>query len=174
MKRTLLCLALAGATVLRAAEPVSPAEFDAAFQALTASKGVTNDAVRLRQLFDLEWRHEMIESPESATYNGFPGQNARWSDLSKPARDRQRAELDRPLKVLATIDRAVLPPDEQLYFDLFRRQFVLAREGLRFPDELLPLNQMGGVQQAIAQTLSIMPASKAADFADMIARASST
>ena len=170
MKRTLLCLALAGATVLRAAEPVSPAEFDAAFQALTASKGVTNDAVRLRQLFDLEWRHEMIESPESATYNGFPGQNARWSDLSKPARERQRIELERPLKVLATIDRAALPPDEQLYFDLFQRQFVLAREGLRFPDELLPLNQMGGVQQAIAQTLSIMPAGKAADFADMIAR----
>ena len=114
VKRTFLCLALAGVVILRAAEPVSPAEFDAAFRALTASKGVTNDAVRLRQLFDLEWRHEMIESPESATYNGFPGQNARWSDLSKSARDRQRAELDRPLKVLATINRAALTPDEQL------------------------------------------------------------
>lgn len=155
---------------LQAAEPTTPAEFDAAFQALAASKGDTNDAVHLRQLFDLEWRHEMIESPEAATYNGFPGQNARWSDLSPAVRERQRAELERPIKALATIDRNSLGPEDQLYYDLFQRQFALAREGLRFPDELLPLNQMGGVQQAIAQTLSIMPANRPADFADMIAR----
>jgi len=137
---------------------------------LAASKGKTNEAVRLRQLFDLEWRYEMLESPEAATYNGFSGQNARWSDLSKATRDRQRAELDRPIKVLASIDRAALGTDDQLYHDLFQRQLAQAKEGLRFPDELLPVNQMGGVQQAVAQTLSIMPAGKPADFADMIAR----
>lgn len=137
---------------------------------MAASKGKTNEAVRLRQLFDLEWRYEMLESPEAATYNGFSGQNARWSDLSKATRDRQRAELDRPIKVLASIDRAALGTDDQLYHDLFQRQLAQAKEGLRFPDELLPVNQMGGVQQAVAQTLSIMPAGKPADFADMIAR----
>lgn len=100
----------------------------------------------------------------------FSRQNARWSDLSKATRERQRAELDRPIRVLASIDRAALGPDEQLYYDLFKRQLTEAKEGLRFPDELLPLNQMGGVQQGIAQTLSIMPAAKPADFADMIAR----
>lgn len=149
---------------------MSPAEFGLAFKALEASKGATNDTVRLRQLFDLEWRHHMIESPEAATYNGFAGQNHRWSDLSKTNRDRQRAELDRPLKVLATIDRSSLSPDDQLYFDLFQRQFEQAKEGTRFRDELLPLNQMGGVQQDIAQTLSIMPANRVSDFSDMIAR----
>lgn len=170
MRRTFLSWATACAVFWSHAAPVTPAEFDAYFQALAASKGKTNDAVRLRQLFDLEWRYEMLESPEAATYNGFPGQNARWSDLSKATRDRQRAELDRPIKVLASIDRATLGADDQLYHDLFQRQLAQAKEGLRFPDELLPVNQMGGVQQAVAQTLSIMPAGKPADFADMIAR----
>lgn len=170
MKRTLLGWATICAVTWASAAPVTPAEFDADFRALAASRGKTNDAVRLRQLFDLEWRYEMMESPEAATYNGFPGQNARWSDLSKATRDRQRAELERPIRVLATIDRSALGADDQLYHDLFQRQLTLAKEGLRFPDELLPLNQMGGVQQAIAQTLSIMPAGKPADFADMIAR----
>jgi len=40
----------------------------------------------------------------------------------------------------------------------------------RFPEELLPLNQMAGVQQDVAQVLSIMPKAKASDFADMVAR----
>ena len=170
MRRTILSWATACAVFWSHAAPVTPAEFDADFRALAASKGKTNEAVRLRQLFDLEWRYEMLESPEAATYNGFSGQNARWSDLSKATRDRQRAELDRPIKVLASIDRAALGTDDQLYHDLFQRQLAQAKEGLRFPDELLPVNQMGGVQQAVAQTLSIMPAGKPADFADMIAR----
>ncbi len=170
MKRTLLGWATACAIISVHAAPLTPAEFDADFQTLAASRGKTNESVRLRQLFDLEWRYEMLESPEAATYNGFSGQNARWSDLSKATRDRQRAELDRPIRMLASIDRAALGTDDQLYFDLFQRQLTEAKEGLRFPDELLPLNQMGGVQQAIAQTLSIMPAAKPADFADMIAR----
>jgi uncharacterized protein (DUF885 family) len=165
-----LLLGFTCALGLSAAEPTSLAEVATAFQSLAASKGRTHDSVRLRQLFDLEWRHHLIESPESATYSGFAGQNHRWSDLSKPVLDRQRAELARPLQVLATIDRAQLGADDQLYFDLFKRQFDEALEGTRFPDELLPMNQMGGVQQGIAQILSLMPVSRAADFADVIAR----
>lgn len=162
-------LAWLGVLLLQAA-PATPAEFDAAFDQLAASRGATNHAARLHQLFDLQWRYQMIESPEAATYNGFAGQNDRWSDLSPAAIERRKRELGRPLKVLATIERAQLSPDDQLYHDLFRRELELRVEGTRFPEELLPLNQMAGVQQDVAQVLSIMPKAKASDFADMVAR----
>ena len=91
------------ASFARAAGPVSPAEFTAAYEAITAAKGQTNDAARLHQLFDLDWRYQMIESPETATYVGYAGQNARWGDSSRAAIERRKAELTRPLRVAGRV-----------------------------------------------------------------------
>ena len=163
-------LVMISAQLLRAAGPVSPAEFTAAYEALTAAKGQSNDAARLHQLFDLDWRYQMIESPETATYVGYAGQNARWGDSSRAAIERRKAELARPLQVLDSIDRTGLGDTDQLAYDLFRRLVNRALEGRRFPDELMPINQMGGIQQSVAETLSLMPAAKRSQFEDMIAR----
>ena len=158
------------ASFARAAGPVSPAEFTAAYEAITAAKGQTNDAARLHQLFDLDWRYQMIESPETATYVGYAGQNARWGDSSRAAIERRKAELTRPLRVLESIDRAGLSDTDQLAYDLFRRLVQRAIDGQRFPEELMPINQMGGIQQGVAEALSLMPATKRSQFEDMIAR----
>jgi uncharacterized protein (DUF885 family) len=158
------------ASFARAAGPVSPVEFTAAYAAITAAKGQTNDAARLHQLFDLDWRYQMIESPETATYVGYAGQNARWGDSSRAAIERRKAELTRPLRVLESIDRTGLNDTDQLAYDLFRRLVQRAIDGQRFPEELMPINQMGGIQQGVAETLSLMPATKRSQFEDMIAR----
>jgi uncharacterized protein (DUF885 family) len=153
-----------------AAEPRSPAEFDAAYARLETAPGSTNDPARLKALFDLTWRYQMVESPETATSVGYPGLNDQWSDLSPAAMARRRQEVRRSLRVLATIDSGTLTPDERLYRDLFERALREQADGDRFPEELLAINQMGGPQQEIAQILTLMPVQTAGDVENLLSR----
>jgi uncharacterized protein (DUF885 family) len=160
-----LSCALAAVTT-RSAEPSrsNPA------QIILDSKGKTPEAARLKQFFDAHWKYSMEEAPEAATYAGYPGLNDRWSDLSSSAIQRRKEDTHSWLQALESIDRAKLGPADQLNFDLFRKELLLDIEGEKFPSELMPLNQMNGVQQDIAQTLSLMPLEREKDFHDVIAR----
>jgi len=145
-------------------------DFQAEARAIVESRGRESEASRLHRLFDASWRYALEEYPELATYVGVRGFNHRWTDLSKGALERRKAELKIPARVLETIDRARLSPADQDHFDLFARATEEALEGRRFPSERMPLNQMQGVQQSVAQMLAMMPAATAAHFEDMLAR----
>jgi uncharacterized protein (DUF885 family) len=136
--------------------------------ALAAAKG--RDAERLHQLFKLDWERSMIESPEFATEVGFPGQNHRWSDISLEAIARRKRELQSPLKVLRSINRAQLNSADQLSYDLFRRNHELALEGMRFPGEYFQVTQLNGVQQGVARMLEIAPHATVKDYENLLAR----
>ncbi|HVR70044.1 MAG TPA: DUF885 domain-containing protein [Vicinamibacteria bacterium] len=139
-------------------------------RAIVDSRGREPEGRRLHRLFEACWRYSLAEYPELATYVGERGQSHRWTDLSPEAIERRRAELEIPARVLATIDRARLAPADQDHLDLFARATDEALEGRRFPSERMPLNQMQGVQQSVAQMLAMMPAASVADFEDMLAR----
>ena len=128
------------------------------------------DRARLNELFKLNWDYSMRESPESATDVGYPGLNDRWTDNSLAAIARRQRELQAPLKVLNSIDRAKLDAADRLNYDLFRKGVEDGIEGARFKGEYLAINQMGGVQQSAAETLEIAPRKTAKDYEDMIAR----
>jgi uncharacterized protein (DUF885 family) len=145
---------------------LDPARTDA----LLATKARESDAARLRRLFDETWDYTMREYPEYATWFGYPGQNARWTDLSEDAIERRRHELANPDRVLRSIDRAALSAAERLDYDLFRRVVDEALEGLRFRTEYMPLSQMEGVQQNAAQLVTMMPATSRAEYEDVVAR----
>ena len=90
--------------------------------------------------------------------------------LRTPSRG-ARPILDWPAKALASIDRAALSPADRLNYDLFRRQVEERLEGRRFPWELMPVNQLGGIQQSVPQMLGEqMPASTEADYAAILSR----
>jgi uncharacterized protein (DUF885 family) len=144
--------------------------FEAQAQEIVASRGREPEGVRLHRLFDAAWRYALVEYPELATYVGEPGQNHRWTDLSLASIERRKAELEIPARVLATIERARLSPADQDHFDLFARATAEALEGRRFPSELLPVSQMQGIQQSVAQLLAMMPASRESDYEDILAR----
>lgn len=129
-----------------------------------------NDTRRLHELFKLTWDHDMREAPEDATFNGYPGGETRWSDLSREAIDRRKRELDAPLKTLRSIQRARLNPGDQLSYDLFRRDLELKIEERRFPDEYLIVSQLGGPQQWVPQVLALMPSESSRDLAALLAR----
>ena len=137
---------------------------------VTAQEANLADSVRLRRLFAQNWEYTMREYPEFATAVGYPGQNARWTDYSVEAISRRKRELNEPLATLRTIDRAKLGPTDQLNYDLFRRNLTDAIEESRFPGELMPVNQMGGVQQDVPSTIAQMPAATVRDYEDIVAR----
>ena len=138
--------------------------------AATAQEATIADSVRLRRLVAQNWEYAMREYPEFATAVGYPGQNARWTDYSFEALARRKRELNEPLATLRTIDRAKLGPTDQLNYDLFRRNLTDAIEESRFPGDLMPVTQMGGVQQDVPSTIAQMPAASVHDYEDIVLR----
>ncbi len=172
MMRTFsFCLVLSTLSAAAAAqEPARTAGFAAEYAAIEGSRGVKPDSARLRELFDANWRHTMIENPEFATYAGFPGQNDRWTDMSAAAIARRKTAPEVPLRVLRSIDRSALGASDQVSYDLFRRDMEASLEGAQFPGEVLQITQLGGVHQDISQMMVRMPASKVEHYEDMLAR----
>jgi uncharacterized protein (DUF885 family) len=134
------------------------------------SKGQQSESERLHALFRLHWTYTLDEYPELATYTGDPGRNHRWTDHSLEAYERRNREMEVPARVLATIDRAALSAADQVHYDLFHRNMEESLEGRRFKGEYMPVTQMGGVQQNVAQTLMLMPYFQASDFENALAR----
>jgi uncharacterized protein (DUF885 family) len=167
-------LMVAAAAAALSASAKTPAEWSADYDSLVRAAGQDDESARLHKFLDTHWAYLMQESPEAATYTGFKGFNDQWSDLSPEAIARRKEELKRPRAVLRSINSARLGQDDRLWLELFDRSLRRDEEGLRFPAELLPLSQMNGVQQDIAQTLSIMPGGTVADFDDMVRRLEKT
>ncbi|MGH7630170.1 MAG: DUF885 domain-containing protein [Gemmatimonadales bacterium] len=166
-----LAIALLFVAKMAAQTPAGPAGvFTRDYASIAAAKDREPDARRLRRLLEVRWRQLMTDSPETATFVGFPGQNARWTDLSLAAIERRKRQLREPLRALRSIDRARLAAAERLDYDLFRRALDRAIEGTRFPEEYLPVTQLSGAQQDLAQVIGVSPAATAADYEDLLAR----
>jgi uncharacterized protein (DUF885 family) len=132
-----------------------------------------DDSRRLHELFKLDWTHTMRESPEFATLVGYPGQNERWSDLSLEAIERRKRELEAPMNVIQSIDRSKLKPNDQLNYDLFKKNYQDAIAGSKFKSEYLQITQMDGVQQEVARVLELAPRNSLKDYEDLLGRLNS-
>jgi len=137
---------------------------------IEGSKGQQSESERLHALFRAYWTYNLDEYPELSTYTGDPGRNHRWTDHSLDAYERRHREMEIPARVLATIDRGALSAADQVHCDLFRRNVEESLEGRRFKGEYMPVTQMGGVQQNVAQTLMLMPYFQPSDFESALAR----
>ena len=114
----------------------------------------------------------MMSSPESATWRGYPGQNHRWSDLSLKALEKGK-EVDRlTLKTILSIKRSKLSVDNQLNYDLFRRNAEMSVEKQQFPGEYLVINQMEGLPRDVPSMIEMMPRSNVNDYKTILSRLS--
>lgn len=125
---------------------------------------------KLNTLIDDEWAWGLQEFPTGATYLGEPGHNDRWPDLGASAHERRRKHAHDVLARLKAIDRAKLSKDDRLNYDLFRRDVELDIAGERFPNELMPINQMGGIHQDVADLMLYTPHGTVKDFEDTLKR----
>src|SRR4051812_8349226 len=129
-----------------------------------------SESERLYRFLDLAWDSRLSETPEFATYIGFPGHNDRWSDFSPAGIERRHALLREQLKTAQSIDRSRLTESEQVDLDLYRRRLESLIEGFRFPAEETMLTQYDGIQQDVPRALATAPAVTPRDYADLLAR----
>lgn len=128
------------------------------------------ESERLSHLFDAAWEAKVRDTPEFATYVGFPGYNNRWSDYSPAGIEHRQTLAREQLKTAQSIDRSRLTAAEQVYLDLFIRRMAGRIESFRFPTEELAVTQNEGPQLQVPYCLSAAPASTLRDYEDLLAR----
>jgi uncharacterized protein (DUF885 family) len=134
-----------------------------------ATRPAMSDSARLHALFALDWEYTNVESPETATFTGYPGQDDRWTDYSVAALARRRRELADRATALRAIDRRRLGAADRLSYDIFARDAREALDGARFPSELLALTQLAGPQY-LSDVIGRMPTGSSADYERILAR----
>jgi uncharacterized protein (DUF885 family) len=113
---------------------------------------------------------QLADNPENATYLGERGHDDRLMDRS-PAAWQKRREHDRQtLQRIEAIDRTKLSATDQLNYDLFLLQARLAVEGDRFPYELVPMHQMGGIYMVLGELAQQIPRDTVKDHENFLAR----
>ena len=137
---------------------------------LSELKNYNQDSERFCQFCSVYWDFAMKAAPETATYVGYHGQNARWTNYSSQAFVDQMISIERLLDSLHSINYAALSKQDQLSYDLLNRDLEEWKEDLSYGSYYLCINQMSSVHLDIQQTFSIMPTVTVGDYEDIIAR----
>jgi uncharacterized protein (DUF885 family) len=142
-----------------------------------------DDATKqFRKQLGADWQYWLREYPELATQIGVTEHDRRWTDYSAEAIERRAAYLRASVKGLAGINRNRLGSPDQVSYDLYRGLLESAVEGLALHYDalplrsvvpahlLMPINQLGGVQQDAPRIVAIMPHDTVTDYENIVAR----
>jgi uncharacterized protein (DUF885 family) len=148
-------------------------DFRARFARLAENPDQLPPDKRLHALFDLAWERTMAWNPEFATHVGYEaGDHGAWSDMSLTTIEDRRAQYGDPLPVLDAIDPRSLSVSDRLNQELFRKEIEDAVEGTRFPDHLMAMDQMNGLQLSATRMLVMMPTRNRSDYENILSRLS--
>jgi uncharacterized protein (DUF885 family) len=139
-------------------------------RSLTRNDEGLSDEQRLQRFYTLSYDLTMLENPGFATGLGDPRGQDRLTDLSQDGVQRRRRANRDSLALLSSIDRSALPEAERVNYDLLRDTVQRQVDGLRFPQELLQMNQMSGPQQDLSRLLAMMPNATPGQLENQIAR----
>lgn len=137
---------------------------------LEAGESGETAAERFHALIDLYLDLTLLERPELATFLGMAGDHGRWTDGSLEAEARRDRHVVRALAVVHKIPRDQLEPRDRLSYDLLEAQLADSIAGQRFSSELLPIDQLRGVQRNIPRILGTMPKRTTAQYEDILSR----
>ena len=129
-----------------------------------------SEAEKLRKLFDDAWEWDLKDNPEGATYVGDKRYDALLTDRSAEAYKRREAHDLEMLRGVEAIDRSKLPVEEQLNYDLALLYARNAVAGNKFPGELMPLSQQGGIHDNLSEMAQAVPRDTVKDLENFIAR----
>lgn len=127
-----------------------------------------------RALVEADWEWRLRESPEFATYTGDRRYNDRLSDDSEAALAAHKAYARELLAKLDAFEARGLDEADRLNHALLRRETALDVEGQRFPDEYMPLSQLGGPHMELASMAQSIPKDSARDYEDFLRRVAAT
>lgn len=145
-------------------------ETKTALEKMSRLKYELADSNSLMVLYGVLWEQAMNDYPEWATEMGNPMGISQWTDNSRNAIERRKKDIQLISDAFAKLDRATLLPNQQLNYDLLKKELALRIEEQKFPEELLPLNQLDGIHQGMPYTISIMPKKSVSDYENILAR----
>jgi uncharacterized protein (DUF885 family) len=117
-----------------------------AVEAATHAVPSAGPVKELHALFEREWQRDLEEEPVGASFVGDHRYDDRWSDQSPAAREKRHAQDAKVLKQLAHIARTDLPPEEELNYDLFQREYQGRLAAYPFHGECYRLSAREGLQ----------------------------
>lgn len=135
---------------------------------VASSARAQSESDKFQALLDSDWDWSMKEFPQTAAFTGDPGDYSRWTDYSRDEIERRKEYSRGLLKKVNAIDREELSQPDKLNYDLFLNELSLIVEGYQFPDELMPIDQLSGVQQGIASTAARYPQRTVNDFETIV------
>lgn len=124
-----------------------------------------------KKLFATYWDQLMHNYPEWAMNIGYAGVDySQWTDLSIRAIEARKLQTPCFLKLAKSISRKGLSAQDRVSLQILQYQLEDAIQSYSFPGEYLALNQMGGPQQNIADTLQWAPKNSVQDFENLLKR----
>ncbi len=133
-----------------AATPTTSATTTAA----PSAEQVKAESARLNAWFDTQYEEQLKFSPIQLSFLGRKELNDQLDDMSEAGARKQEAWLAASVKAMeADFDYKKLDPETQLSWDLWKRQYENARDGLPFLGNGYPFDQMNGAQSFVATFL---------------------
>ena len=110
------------------------------------SAALADATTDFKTLLDEHWEWTLRNSPVMASMMGDRRYNREWGDSSLAAIEKEHKETREFLRRAYAIDRNALSTDDQLNYELFRRQLQDEVDEFQFNGYLMPFSQRGGVQ----------------------------
>jgi len=133
---------------------------------LTANASPADD---FQALLDESWEWQLVQNPVFASSLGDRRFNDKWADLSIEAIEASHQQRQDFLDRLRAIDASALSANDQLNYDLFRRDLHNDIDGHQYKNYLMPINQRGGVQ-SLESTAERLRMQTVRDYEDWLAR----
>ncbi len=107
---------------------------------------------KMNQVYAEYWEDYLRENPIAATFNGDQRYNNRFGAVaSAEERAQSRALANKYLARSAQFDPAPLPAKDRISYDLLRYRLQQVLDGLRFPSDLVPMDQSSGLHLTMTQ-----------------------
>jgi uncharacterized protein (DUF885 family) len=136
-----------------------------------AAAATSGDAsARLHALFDREWEARLKADPLLATSVGRHEYDALFPEATVTRFEHDVQEARGYLQELAGIDRAQLPPADQVNADIWKRQLSIGIADYELGLYQMPFNADSGFHSDFAQLPHLMPFATAKDYENYIAR----
>jgi len=124
----------------------------------------------LLQLFDEYWEYKIAHHPEQGTGAGRREHNARWTDRSKEARDKEQYDLKEELQRAMWFSPGTLTPAMRLSAYLLESDVRDQIESEPYLSAITLVSQADGVHNRVFSTVDQMPAQTVLDYENIVAR----
>jgi len=129
-----------------------------------------DESARFHALLEREWIVRLAENPLLATYAGVHTGDDRLPAAREEDLARRERETRAYLEGLGKIDRAALPPADQVSYDLFGTELRDRLDSRKFGEEQLMLNADSGFHTELAQLPDLVPLATVRDYENYLAR----